>query len=119
MKENNCIQAKKLALEIIQEFPKSKNGHPFLTLKNGKKVFFRIFLKKYGINGQTTKYEDSDIIRRIRLVEFFDYITKHYNTIDDQENIHILKTRFYTMIFKNIGKQKTPRWEVLSIYPHI
>ncbi len=100
-KLSNIEQARKIVLEIIEDFPKSKSGHPFLTLKNGKRVFFRVFQRKYGINGSETKYSDSDVIRRVRLVEFLDYLTKHYETTEQDEKLIILKSRFYTMIFKD------------------
>lgn len=100
-KNSNIEQAPMIVLEIIAEFPKSKSGHPFLTLKNGKRVFFRIFQRKYGIDGNITKYSDSDVIRRVRLVEFLDYLTKHYDTTEHDEKLIILKSRFYTMVFKD------------------
>ena len=116
----NIDEARKIVLEIIHSFPKSKSWHPFLTLKNGKRIFFRIFLKKYGIDGGVTKYNDSDVIRRVRLVEFLDYLSKHYDTSTQDERIILLRSRFYTMVFKDFwNKKKGSRWELLSLYPHI
>ena len=81
-------------LEIISTYPISKSGHSFLTLKNGKRVFFRIFLKKYGIQWGVCKYTDSDIIRRMRLMEFLDYLTKNYDAEHEDDELVILKSHF-------------------------
>ena len=35
--------------EILNTFPKSYNGQRYLTLKNGRKLFFILFIKKYWL----------------------------------------------------------------------
>ena len=32
---------------LLDTFPKAKNGQPYLRLKDGRRVFFNIFLRKY------------------------------------------------------------------------
>jgi|GEM_PF-6053261 len=44
------LLVKKKALEIIYTFPVSKNGNHFLRIKDGRKLFFSIFIKKYGLD---------------------------------------------------------------------
>ncbi|MBT4936792.1 hypothetical protein HON22_02640 [Candidatus Peregrinibacteria bacterium] len=103
---------------MINTFPKSSNGQPFLKLKNGKKLFFNIFIKKYGLDGSKTRYSDNDIIRRIRLTEFFKYFLRNFD-IDRQEihkngkKIDILESVFYRMILIETRKNKL---ELLSFY---
>ena len=114
------LQARNIVLEILDTFPRSKNWSPYLVLKNKKKVFFRIFVKKYGIDGSQTKYTDSDVIRRIRVFEFLGHIMKTVDVVEDSHDIIICKSKFYTLIFKNIlHVSKWSRWELLSVYPHI
>lgn len=72
------------AHELIQSFPKSASGKPFLMMKSGKKVFFDIFTRKYGLDGSMTKYSQADVARRMRLSEFFSYILSEYD-ITEQE----------------------------------
>ncbi len=72
------------AYQLIQSFPKSASGKSFLMMKSGKKVFFDIFIKKYGLDGTSTKYSQADVARRMRLSEFFSYILSEYD-ITEQE----------------------------------
>jgi hypothetical protein len=72
------------AYELIYSFPKSNSGKPFLMMKSGRKVFFDIFIRKYGLDGTATKYSQADVARRMRLSEFFSYILSEYD-ITEQE----------------------------------
>ena len=81
MTPTSIEEMKSKVLEIINKFPVSKNGHPYLTTRNGSKLFFKLFINKYGINGHICAYKPDDIRRRIRLVEFFDYFIKDYDLI--------------------------------------
>jgi hypothetical protein len=55
----------------LETFPKAKNGQPYLRMKSGERVFFNVFLRKYGLNGSSTKYQKKDVIRRMKLVPYF------------------------------------------------
>ncbi len=121
MKDKKHQKILKLAHEIIQTFPKAKNGQPFLTLQNGRKLFFNRFMKKYGINGDSSDYNTKDIIRRIRLVEFFDYFIKDYpikeSIIIKGQKRYIVESYFHRMVIidKKIGTAN--KLELLSFYP--
>lgn len=104
---------KDIILEIINTFPKSKNGQPYLTLQSWKKLFLSVFIKKYWLRWEKTKYSDKDILRRMRMVEFFDYITKNYQLIEDESQRYILETVFFRMI---IVKTKKDKLELISFY---
>lgn len=102
-------------------FPKSNNGQPYLLLKNGKKLFFNRFIKKYGIDGTETIYKTSDINRRLRLVEFFKFFTQECELKPARENnMLLLESHFHRMVIINtsIGnkKRKTNKMELLSFY---
>ena len=71
MNNNKLNLIKESALKIIKKFPVAQSWQNFLKLKNWKKLYFNIFIKKYWINWKETKYQNLDIARRIRLVEFF------------------------------------------------
>ncbi|MCH2188248.1 hypothetical protein MK079_00260 [Candidatus Gracilibacteria bacterium] len=98
---------------IINTFPQAKNGQPYLTLKNGKKLFFTLFIKKYGLNGGKTKYSQKDVLRRIRMIEFFDYITKKFDIFEDKKERYIIETYFFRMV---IVETKHKKLELLSFY---
>jgi hypothetical protein len=72
------------AYNFIHTFPKNGSGIPFLMMKNGRKVFFDIFIKKYGLDGNPSKYTPTDVLRRMRLCEFFSYILSHYDITDTE-----------------------------------
>jgi hypothetical protein len=53
-------------------------------------------------------------------MEFLDYLTKHYESTDHENTLIILKSRFYTTVFKDFWtNKKGSRWELLSLYPHV
>lgn len=111
-----------LALQVIRSFPKSKNGQPFLSLKNGRKLFFSIFVKKYGLDGNNCSYQEEDIIRRVRLVEFFDYFVKDFDIVKKEINergkqVFILESHFHRMIIIDTGNKES-KLELLSFYPY-
>jgi hypothetical protein len=115
---------KLLAWDVINTFPKSSNGQPFLKLKNGKKLFFNIFIKKYGLDNRKIKYSDQDVARRIRLVEFFDYFVKDFGFKEKKLNksgnmIYIIESNFYRMIVVKVGRKKREKLELLSFYNHL
>lgn len=110
------------ALEVIAGFPKSKNKQPFLTLANGRKVFFNIFITKYGLNGKTVKYDLRDVKRRVRMVEFFDYFLKSFPTQLQGKNksgfdMYVVESRFFRMVLLDTGKGTHKKMECLSFYP--
>ena len=112
---------KQRALEIIKSFPTAKNGQSFLTLRNGRKLFFYIFIKKYGLDGRKTKYTDQDVARRMRLVEFFDeFVKKHeckfkkYN--QNKKKIYCIESVFYRMVIIDTTSRNNSKLELLSFY---
>lgn len=110
-------ECKKLALIVISWYPKSYNGKSYLTLRNWKKLFFSIFEKKYWLVWSQEKYSPSDIIRRIRLVEFFDYICSNFDIkTSDKNNNLIIETVFYRMVIKQMSSPKWTSLELLSFY---
>ncbi len=118
----NFVEINQIALNIINKFPKSKNGQPFLTLKNGRKMFFQIFIKKYGLKDEESKYKDIDVARRIRLLEFFDYFVKDFDILRKESHKNnkedfIIESNFYRMILLNIkDKRGASKLELLSFY---
>lgn len=103
---------------IITSFPVSHNGKHYLTLKNNQKMFFWLFIKKYWIDWSQSKYASKDLLRRMRCIEFFDYITKQYDVQPwDQNAIAEITTLFHKMIVIRIWKPWKTRWELLSFYP--
>ena len=100
---------KSKALSVIKKFPVSKNWHNFLRLKDGRKVFFSVFIKKYGIDGTKSKHSWLDIMRRIRVVEFFDYMLKDNDIKRQERGNYIIESKFYRIVIwvKWVtGKQK-------------
>lgn len=76
-----------------------------------------IFMKKYWLIGKQEKYSQGDILRRIRLVEFFEYICWNYiaKQSDKNDNL-IVETIFYRMVIKQIASHKGTNLELLSFY---
>lgn len=109
---------------FLNELPQTRNGkNPFLTMPTGEKIFFRIFKKKYGLENfqEQTKYNIHDIIRRIQVLEFLDYIIQTYEVETEKRNgktYKVVQTMFFRVVFLCI---KTPHnnLELLSIYPNI
>lgn len=119
--EKDFNEIKQIALKLIQHFPKAKNGQTFLTLKNGRKMFFGIFIKKYGLDGKKCEYSDVDIARRIRLIEFFDYFVKDFDIVKKELNergkeVYILESNFYRMVILDVRDSKGSKLELLSFY---
>lgn len=114
----NIKNLKLLAMEVVSMFPKSKMQEPFLTLKNNRKLFFNIFIKKYGIDGTSTKYSDSDISRRIRLIECFDFFTTQYDVeyqrMEKNKHYYKIETKFYRLVF---FEKRNKKLECISFYP--
>ena len=75
---NKYLLAKWLAFDIIKSFPKTKSWNYYITLKNWKKCFFSIFIKKYWLKWKECKYTDLDVYRRIKWIESFDCLLKKY-----------------------------------------
>lgn len=103
----------KIFFEIYETFPKSYNWQRYLTLKNWKKLYFNMFIKKYWLDWEKTNYKDKDILRRIRMIEFFDHITKNYEVYTDDSSRYILQTKFFRMVIIETKKKKL---ELLSFY---
>ena len=124
MKDSQCEKFSigiATAQEIINTFPRSKNGQSFLRLQNGRKLFFNIFCKKYGIYGEKTKYRNLDILRRIRLIEFFMYFTQNFSIVrkENRNNSeqYIIESKFYRMVVLNTKNNKgVSKFELLSFY---
>lgn len=110
---NKSEETIKVFFNILESFPKSYNWHNFLTLKNWKKLFFDFFIKKYWLKGEEVKYNKNDILRRIRMIEFFDYITKKYDLNKDKTWRFIIETNFFRMV---IFETKNKKLELLSFY---
>jgi hypothetical protein len=90
--------AKALAYSIIQSFPKTPIGRPFVTMKNGTRVFFDLFVRKYGLMGGVCNYTDADIYRRIKMVEFFEYMLQTYDITSMDGDKKIIDTHFFRLI---------------------
>ena len=99
--------------EIYESFPKSYNWQKYLRLKNNKKLYFNLFIKKYWLKWDKTKYNDKDVLRRIRMIEFFKYITQNFDVIQDNNWKYIIETKFYRMV---IVELKSKKLELLSFY---
>ena len=117
---NNFEEICEKVLSVINKFPKSWKQIPYITLKDWHKCYMDIFIKKYGINGNKTKYTESDVIRRIRLIEFFDSFCKLHNTSKSGKNENdIIDSEFYRMV---IGKKYNHKWNyrsvLISFYHH-
>jgi hypothetical protein len=110
------------AFKIIMEFPKSNNGHPYLVMKNKRKLFFNRFIKKYGLDGTKNQYQNSDINRRLKLVEFFKFFTQECELKPAREkNRFLFESHFHRMVIINtkVGDRKryANKMELLSFYP--
>ena len=104
----------------IQNFPKAKNWKPYLTLKNWRKIFFDIFIKKYWLNWGNCKYSDLDVLRRVRITEFFWCFLKKYDLKFESKNsnwknIFTIKSVFYKMVILETWWIQN-RFELLSFY---
>jgi len=119
MIEKDFDKAIQKTISIIDGFPKSWSGYPYLRLKDGRKLFFEIFIKKYGIKSEKTKYNPKDILRRIRLSEFFMYITQNFETKEWTNNTILIESNFYRMVIKHYGKMWKQRLELLSFYNYL
>lgn len=75
-------------------------------------------MSKYGLDGSATNYENQDIIRRVRLVEFFDYFTKHFPLKAGKGNRLILESHFHRMVIIQTGRDGRKKLELLSFYPY-
>jgi hypothetical protein len=113
-------QIRKEAFSIIMTFPKSKNGQPYLVMKNKRKLFFNKFIKKYGLNKSQTTYKKSDLIRRYRLVEFFKFfIQKCELKPARMKNGFLFDSHFHRMVIINSRTGISSKLELLSFYPYI
>ena len=111
------VVAKESAFKLIEDFPKTKIGNRYLTLKNWKKCFFTIFIKKYWLDWRQCKYSDVDIYRRIKWIESFDCLLKKYPILEDDENTIIIETIFFKFVIKKYRFRKwSMRFELLSFY---
>ncbi len=117
----NAEEVQKKAYEIITTFPRSKNGQFYLVMKNGRKLFFNRFIKKYGVNGSATQYKSSDVTRRLRFVEFFKFFTQECELKPARETDKLLfDSHFHRMVILNVkvgsGERKSNKLELLSFY---
>lgn len=128
IKEKESYEYRKRRIFIILDtFPKSKNGEPYLRMKNWKRVFFRLFLRKYGIDGTPTKrkYTIKDVTRRMQLIQQFKrfFCTIPIKEHDVKEDRWIIEGEQLKAIIirakrkkKGSRKEKT-KYELLSIFP--
>ncbi len=111
------------AYKIILDFPQSKNGQPYLVLSNGRKLFFSKFIKKYGLDGSETEYKSADIIRRLRLVEFFKFFAQECELKPAREEEKLLfDSHFHRMVISSVkvgdGRARVnKKLELISFYP--
>lgn len=108
-----------ITLSIISGFPRAKNGDNYLSLVDGRRVFFRVFIRKYGLDGTPAKYTYEDVIRRIRLVEFFDSFFKgvfrESLDLSGKNKKVILESHFHRIV---IVETRHKKLELLSFYPY-
>ncbi len=105
-------------LWVIDLFPKSGSWFPYLKLKDGKKLFFSIFIEKYGIKWWPTKYSEGDVIRRVRLIEFFGVFVKKNNLNESKNNKYVIEWVFHRMVVIKVWRPGKKRLELLSFYPY-
>lgn len=98
--------------EIYNEFPKANNWQRYLRLKNWKKLYFNFFIKKYWLDWWDVEYWKNDVIRRIRMIEFFKYITTNFD-VKNENGKFLIETKFFRMVIIQTKKQKL---ELLSFY---
>ncbi len=114
---NKLYQAKKNALSVIQTYPQTENWAYFLTLKNGRKIFFYIFIKKYGLDASVCKYSDADIYRRIKIIECFEFLLQRHDITSENETSLIIETIFFKFVIKkHIFRTWGMRYELLNFY---
>lgn len=117
---------KKEVHTIISNFPSAKNWLPYLRMKNGKRVFFKLFLSKYNIIDSPTsrhqkRYTKKDILGRMKLVPQFMEFFRHATLVDHDvyEDRWILKWLWIKAII--VRSKKTKKWkaryELLSFFP--
>jgi hypothetical protein len=117
--ESKFELARDKALEVIKWFPLSKNWYHYLSLSDGRKVFFSIFIKKYGLDDTKNKYCASDVLRRIRVIEFFDYMIKDNKVINYEHENSLVESKFWRMVIGHIGKPGKERLEMISFYHYL
>lgn len=105
--------------QILETYPKSKNGQPYLVLENGKKLFFNRFIKKYGIADATCNYKKDDLARRLCNVEFFKYfLSGEFKLKPARDNGRLLlDSHFHRMVIIETKVSKSKKLELLSFYP--
>jgi hypothetical protein len=105
------------AYAIIDAFPKNSHGRPYLVDQKWRKVFFDVFVRKYGLDWSKCQYLPQDVNRRIKLVEFFGYILREFVMFTDTKAWYFkIKTAFYVMIIKKTGWTRNQRYIALSFY---
>jgi len=109
-KIDNTIE---IFFKILETFPTWNNWQKYLRLKNNKKLYFDLFIKKYWLKWEEVKYNKNDVFRRIRMIEFFMYITQNYNLKLWEKWRYFIETNFFRMV---IIKWKKWKLELLSFY---
>ena len=104
------------------QYPKNSKGKHYMTLSNGRKCFFNIFIKKYGLDGSDNKYSKQDVMRRIRFIEVIDLIAKQNKVIFDRisnnkHKIYVIESLFFKIIIIDIQKHHASQMELLSFIP--
>ena len=114
MKYEACIYR---AQKVLQYYPQSRQGHRYITLKDGRKVFLNRFIRKYGLDGRKTMYGVLDLKRRISMIEFFDYFTQLELRAGREKTRLLLESEFFRMVILKIKVKRGNRYELLSFYP--
>ncbi len=105
------------AYAIIDAFPKNSQGRPYLVDQKWRKVFFDVFVRKYGLDWSKCQYLQQDVNRRIKLVEFFGYILREFIMFTDTKAWYFkIETAFYVMIIKKTWWMRNQRYIALSFY---
>lgn len=109
---------KQKILNVMKTFPTSYKGFPYLTLKNGDRMFFSLFFRKYGFDGSKVKYNEMDMLRRARVFESLDFIVHNYDPVESTNKqgtpIYKIESEFHRLI---VLRRKNGKSQLLSIYP--
>ena len=108
---------------LLDTFPKSKNGQPYLRMRDGERVFFSLFLRKYGLDWTKTTYTQKDVTRRMQLFPKLKHFLISRN-IEIKEAWHerrMMKNEEMKIILIKVNKKSRKKnkrhYGILSIYP--
>jgi hypothetical protein len=110
---NKSEETIKIFFDILETFPIANNWQKYLRLENNQKLYFSLFIKKYWLSWEDVNYNKTDVLRRIRMIEFFKYITQNYKIKKWDKWRFFIETEFFRMV---IVKMKNWKLELLSFY---